>query len=378
MTMVGRLPFTSALAATLLCLGAPHPTAHADTYWDVPKDHAKEIAKRLRPGTIVVRYCPGCGGYFSVMRVKRARVAPGNDSKRHQVVAVREVLLAGKSSRDDRLVIGSKLYCGGSQKDWCPELPKTCPSDKENVDIPYSHYRDRQGTWRWVYHGLESPNQYNPDPLALSKQDQLRINRCTKTAKGRPSWWLRRGDRVFGHGTLERVLSKKVAPPGRLSLQAVNTHGFKRRPRRGQKVTIVPFYRKLPSFGMRVISSKRGTACTDEVWWQVKFRPVWRRALLAKFRQKAALPVLDLEAAVLFPPNKRAAFVPAQKITQLPPGFKARQLRGAVDLNGDGRADLFYLDLCAAGGGKPCPSEGSAIYLREGKTWKQVERSDPC
>jgi hypothetical protein len=347
----------------LLCALLSTTPADADTYWDVSKDHAQKVVKRLKPSTILVRYCPGCNGSFSVIRVRSARVAPGlSDSKKHQVVVKRDLLLAGRSKRSDRLVIDGKARCGGQLMDWCSAHGKSCPAKEEHVDLPYTFIEAVEDRWTGLY-ALVLGNWHTTEPpkLSLRPADARLIKRCAARIKGMPRFALGKRTPVWGTGTV-------TFEKGRVEVRHI--WHFKRPLPKGRTVTVVPFFPGLRSINLKVVEARVAKdECTGDPYAKLTLSPIRRKAYVAAARRSSKHGELS-RAAVLHPARRIAAFVPKRLIKKrdLPRGVKHDAIQGAVDFTGNGRPDLLYVTV----------GEGSGVYLRSPSGWKRVRLSEPC
>lgn len=165
------------------CVLMSPSAAWADFYWEVAEPKARAVVERLPAGSIVVTYCPGCEGFYEVLRINKAKVAEGmfGDGAK-QVLLEREILLAGRSTDPDKLVFSSNSQCGAMPKDWCADMIDACPSEFEYLSIPYTYYRKPGGKeWRWVYEGLNAENQIRPPVLTINGRDEQRIEICAES-----------------------------------------------------------------------------------------------------------------------------------------------------------------------------------------------------
>jgi hypothetical protein len=352
------------MRATILCaLLIASPTARADTYWDVTKDEARKVMKRLKPGTILIRYCPGCHGAFSVIRVRSVRIAPGlHDPKQHQVVVERDLLLAGRSKRSDRLVIDAKARCGGRLMDWCSPHGRSCPDREEHVDLPYTFIEVVKDRWTGLYALATGAWPASEPPKLFLKTAELRhIGRCAARIKAMPPFTLGKRAPVWGEGTL-------ASARGRVEVRHISH--FKQPLPRGRTVTVVPFRPGLRPINLKVVGARVAKdPCTGEPHAELTLSPIRRKDCVAAATKNSAHGEL-CRAAVLHPARRIAAFVPQRLIKKrdLPRGIKPDHVQGAVDFTGNGRPDLLYVTA----------GEGSAAYLRTRAGWKRVWLSQPC
>ena len=152
--------------------------ASADTFWDVPAEQAAALARELRRGDLLLRWCPGCGDDVVVYTVLRDRVAPGTYSDGQQV-QVRWKARAYGPGTDTQAVFGGEPACVETLICLAdPEAP--CAGRWAYVDIPYTWKRTADGTWVWLGAtvGMESQSTWQEAPIAADPAWLQRAATC--------------------------------------------------------------------------------------------------------------------------------------------------------------------------------------------------------
>lgn len=147
--------------------------AAADTFWDVTPDQAQAIVAALRPGDLLLRWCPGCGPEAVVVEVKKVWVTPGTYSDGAAVGLRWKAKAEGRAGEGG--VFADGLSCGAPTT--CLADPAaTCAGKDGWVDIPYTWRRDAAGGWTWVgdLAGLEN----GPGPLVVAPAVDAAVLAC--------------------------------------------------------------------------------------------------------------------------------------------------------------------------------------------------------
>lgn len=162
--------------------------------------------------------------------------------------------------------------------------------------------------------------------------------------------------------------------------------GFRSAPKSGTTVTVVPFSPKTQAFELKVETVRRGGICAPNrtPWHAIGFAPANRPDLgkVAPYPYRA--PDVPIDAAVLYPVAKKARLLPASSVKQtgMPKGFLQKTVRGAIDLDDDGRPDLLFLEYCCRNRTTVFPSClatcGTVFRKDESGNWKVLGRPGPC
>jgi len=163
---------------------------------------------------------------------------------------------------------------------------------------------------------------------------------------------------------------------------------FKTKPMIGDRVTVVVLAPGLPSLGLTIRNVAAQVACVDDdpPRWQIELDPVTRADFFA------ASPIDDdraaetpFDAAVLYPAVPTASRVDRRDIdpASIPDGLNRPNVSGAVDLTGDGRPEVLFLDFCTkvserALDPSQCDYHSSRTYVRSTGQWDRFDEAQPC
>lgn len=172
-------------------------------------------------------------------------------------------------------------------------------------------------------------------------------------------------------------------PPWRLV--EITKVGFKVNPKAGTKVTVVPLTGKAPSFSLSVVDSAQKPACGQPAkpWFSVLLSSVDSPQLKAIDPWPYRGEDLPIDVAVLFPEVRGAKFIEREQVPQsdIPGGFLRRTVHGAIDFDGDAKADVLILQYCQ---GNPkrifpeCTAVTGRVYRRVKNEWKLIGKPTPC
>jgi len=162
---------------------------------------------------------------------------------------------------------------------------------------------------------------------------------------------------------------------------------FKVKPAIGAPVTVIPFAAGIPPITLAVASAVAGETCEDEAPpWLVGLTPVTRTdffdAAPAAADRAAAHP---FDVAVLFPAADGAAYMAPADVDEadMPEDFGRAHVRGAVDLDGDRRADVLFINYCTKRFERDksftqCDYVSTLTYRRAADGWLVVDETQPC
>ncbi|MHA1538309.1 MAG: hypothetical protein ACTSUD_12190 [Alphaproteobacteria bacterium] len=182
---------------------------------------------------------------------------------------------------------------------------------------------------------------------------------------------------------VSRSPGAEARPPWRLV--EITKVGFKVNPKAGTKVTVVPLTTKAPSFSLSVVDSAKKPACgsPSRPWFQVLLSEVDSAALRAVDAWPYRGENLPIDVAVFFPEVKGARFIERGKVPQsdIPGGFLRRTVHGAIDLDGDARPDVIFLQYCRGDAKKifpECNALTGRVYRRIQGKWQPIGKPTPC
>lgn len=193
---------------------------------------------------------------------------------------------------------------------------------------------------------------------------------------------------TIGEATVWRVSDIKDQNGNSVSpwkeVQVTNVFGFKRAPRVGARVTVIPLEVTVPLIELTILKIKKRSGCEEsdkDIWWEVELEPVKQKAYfeISNTARSAEYPT---DVAIIYPAVKLARQLGRNELekTMLPPGTVLDTVKGAIDLTNDGIPDVLMLKYCCLH-----PSKASDCDLTCGKTfqkirnrWKLVDTSNPC
>lgn len=175
----------------------------------------------------------------------------------------------------------------------------------------------------------------------------------------------------------------EIGPPWtRIEITGV---GFRSEPQRGAKVTVVPFSTEAPSFPLTITVARQAGTCgaAPHPWWEVGLAPVTAPELHKVKALTYRAENVPIDAAVISPAAEGARYIEGARLPQsdVPGGYAAKAVKGAVDLDKDGKADVVFLEFCCGTKDKvfpQCFSTCSAVYRRIDNKWVLLGKASPC
>ena len=182
---------------------------------------------------------------------------------------------------------------------------------------------------------------------------------------------------------VSRSPNGEARPPWRLV--EITKVGFKVNPKPGTKVTVVPLSAKAPSFSLSVVDTARQAACgrPRKPWFSLLFSSVDSPQLKAVDPWPYRGEDVPIDVAVLFPEVKGARFIERKNVppSDIPDGFRQRTVHGAIDLDGDAKADVLILQYCWVDKTKvfpECNAVTGRVYRRVKGKWELIGKPTPC
>lgn len=182
---------------------------------------------------------------------------------------------------------------------------------------------------------------------------------------------------------VSRSPNGEARPPWRLI--EITKVGFKVKPKPGTKVTVVPLSAKAPSFSLSVVDTARQAACgrPPKPWFSLLFSSIDSPQLKAIDPWPFRGEDVPIDVAVLFPEVKGARFIERKNVPQsdIPGGFRQRTVHGAIDLDGDAKADVLILQYCRLDKTKifpECNAVTGRVYRRVKGKWELIGKPTPC
>ena len=157
-------------------------TAHADTFWDVSAEDGAELIEALKPGDVLVRMCPGCGGEAQVVELRSLRLAPGDYSDGHQLVMRWRGVAAGPVGRT---IAVPPLSCMDRPSVCLQGQETDCAGPVAHLDVPYTFVL-REDAWVWVgsLAELQAPGPRWSTPLPATDAQLQTIPSCRRLRPG--------------------------------------------------------------------------------------------------------------------------------------------------------------------------------------------------
>jgi len=167
--------------------------------------------------------------------------------------------------------------------------------------------------------------------------------------------------------------------------------GLRGEAEKGKPATIVPFSEKADAFALKIVDAQKRNSCaaTGKPWWALTLAPAKQKALQSVAPNRYRDADKPIDAAVIYPAQKDALFIEPLLIPKstIPDKFLPKTLVGGVDLNGDGKSDLMFLEYCCRDRTKTVPeciATCTRVYWlkKDEKTkmesWKLIGRLAPC
>lgn len=169
-------------------------------------------------------------------------------------------------------------------------------------------------------------------------------------------------------------------------VEVVNVFSFRQRPKPGEVVTVIPLTDKVLPQPVKITKVAQGAQCTneDKPWFQIDLALVKSGPFVMAKPKPGRNASYPFDVAVLHPQNTMARYLAfsAFKQKDLPSSVSLNTVKGAVDLNKNGKPDIVFAGFCCDNRRKShaegCEYMCSETWiLRDGK-WVKHDQSQPC
>jgi hypothetical protein len=184
---------------------------------------------------------------------------------------------------------------------------------------------------------------------------------------------------VIGRATMtrssERQSSDGNALPPWTNVTLQNVFGFDREPSVGDKVTVVA-PDGAPNLELAITRVKMRDE--EDLWWEVELEPIKEKHFAEAYRPRDRY----FEVVVLYPPVPGARSISPNKLSSrdLPPDVKRKEIKEAIDLDGDGRSDAILVEYCCQTSERPsgaCDLHCGKTFVRNKGVWEQRSQWTP-
>lgn len=193
---------------------------------------------------------------------------------------------------------------------------------------------------------------------------------------------------TIGEATVWRVSDNKDQNENPVSpwkeVEVTNVFGFKRAPRIGNRVTVIPLEVTVPLIELTILKIKKRSGCDEsdkDVWWEVELEPVKQKEYfeISNAARRAEYP---FDVAIIYPAVKFARQIARNELKKamLPPGTVLDTVKAAIDLTNDGIPDVLILEYCCLDPSKASECDGTCgkTFQMIRNRWKLVDTSSPC
>lgn len=193
---------------------------------------------------------------------------------------------------------------------------------------------------------------------------------------------------TVAHGQISRT-SKTEDAHGRFKppwskVEVANIFSFRKRPKVGDKVTVVPLVAGMKPLTLTVTKTRKRGTCGEGApfWYEVDLSLVMDPAYFSARPSGDRHGEYPFDVAVLHPAVPGASYVPPRGLDRasLPRSVAPGTVRGAIDLGGDARPDAIYSQFCCQAPGRStgCEYFCTETWLRGQKGWRRIDKSRPC
>jgi hypothetical protein len=288
-----------------------------------------------------------------------------------------------------RLIVSAMLACFVVWADASALPPADYPPGGGKEKIPNTGGGDRKS-------GMEEGGDKKGEKKGGEKGDKKGGDKNAKNGKGKgkgkgnpdaPPFEVTTG--IVLRTPSSRSADGTARPPWtRVDIAKVGLHG---EAEKGKPATVVPFSEKTEAFQLPILDAQKRSSCaaTGKPWWAITLAPATQAALRSVPPNRYRDADKPIVAAVIYPAQKDALFIEPLLIpkSDIPDKFLPKTLVGGVDLNGDGKSDLMFLEYCCRDRTKTVPeciATCTRVYWlkKDEKTkkesWKLIGRLAPC
>src|SRR5262245_39641069 len=152
--------------------------------------------------------------------------------------------------------------------------------------------------------------------------------------------------KIIGEGKVSRVSEKKdehgrFLTPWR-EIKIINVFGFKSRPARGAKATVIPLGADISPLDLRIIKAEKvANPCNTRMpgWWEVELEPITQKEFFEIAPLLNRADEYPFDVALIYPAVKDARQIKKDQLIKamLPKGVAINIVKAALDLTGDGK-----------------------------------------
>ncbi len=170
------------------------------------------------------------------------------------------------------------------------------------------------------------------------------------------------------------------------SVEIVNIFSFRNKPKPGTTVTIVPFTIKAAPLSAKITRVAKGAQCTatDKLWYEIYLNPITSGSIVSARPELGRNTTYPFDVAVLHPQNPMARYLAHNQYQpkDLPAAISMNVVKGALDLNKDGRPDIVFAGFCCDNRNKShaqgCDYMCSETWVLKNGKWVIYDKSQPC
>ena len=170
------------------------------------------------------------------------------------------------------------------------------------------------------------------------------------------------------------------------SAEVVNIFSFRNRPNPGETVTVIPFTNKVPALSATIKRVAKGAQCTatDKPWYEIYLTPITSGPFLQAKPQPGRNASYPFDVAVLHPQNPMARYLAHKEFQtrDLPAAISMNVVKGALDLNKDGKPDIVFAGFCCDNRNKShaegCDYMCTETWVLKSGKWVKYDKSQPC
>lgn len=196
----------------------------------------------------------------------------------------------------------------------------------------------------------------------------------------------------FGTADLRRISENKssgglLLPP--FEYAEIDTTNFKE-VKPGEKYTVVPLDVNISPFHLPVTKTVKteNNGCNEKepaFFWAIEFERIVNKEILEIEPVKNSSPEFPFDVFLIYPAVEFAKQIPQNELNveMLPKGIALKTVKGAIDLDNDGKPDLLEASYCCTET-NVSPEEDVDCYTclktfrKEKGVWKLIDEAIPC